>query len=78
MKVLVHTLLAQEMEVPEGSTKQDVFNLLAANQSFRDALVGVSDQDQTFRITDVEVIEEEVVALGDEYFDQWLGNRSVL
>ena len=78
MKVRVHTLIGQEIEVPDGSTKQDVFNLLAANQSFRDAFVGVSDQDQTFRITDVEVIDEEVVVLGDECFDEWLGNRSEL
>lgn len=78
MKACVHTLISQEIEVPEGSTRQDVFNLLAANQSFRDAFVGISDENQSFRITDVEVIEEEVIVLGDEYFDEWIGNRKIL
>jgi hypothetical protein len=76
MKVIVRTLLTQELEVPEGWDKLDVFDFLAENQSFRTAFQGVSNEDQTARITDVEVADEEVIALGDTAFDQWIGNTS--
>jgi len=69
MKAKVETTIVQWIEVPEGTSKQDVFNFLAENQSFRDAFVGVSDTDQTMRITDVEVIYEEVIELGEESYE---------
>jgi hypothetical protein len=74
MKARVQTLIVQEIEVPEGTDKQDVFNFLAEHQSFRDAFAGVSTDAGAFRITDIEVIDEEVIELGDEAFDQWIGN----
>lgn len=70
MKAIVTTTLVQEIEVPEGTDKQGVLNFLAANQSFRDAFVGVSDEEQQFRITDVEVIIETVEQIGEEAFDE--------
>lgn len=70
MKAKVETTIVQWIEVPEGSDKQDVFNFLAEHQSFRDAFVGVSDADQTMRITDVEVIVEEVLEIGEEAYDE--------
>jgi len=69
MKAKVETTIVQWIEVPEGTDRQDVFNFLAENQSFRDAFVGVSDTDQTMRITDVEVIYEEVIELGEESYE---------
>ena len=75
MYVRVQTLITQQLEVPEGSTKQDVLNFLAEWQSFNDAFAGVSDAEQQFRITSVSVVDEEVVELGEECFDEWLGNR---
>lgn len=60
MKVKVYTTLMQEVEVPEGTDKQDVYNFLAECQSFRDAFCGVSTDAGEFRITDIEVIDEEV------------------
>lgn len=69
MKARIETTIVQEIEVPEGTSKQDVFNFLAENQSFRDAFVGVSDTDQTMRITDVEVVLEEILELGEEAYD---------
>ncbi len=69
MKAYVTTILRQEIEVPEGWDKQEVYNFLAENQSFRDAFQGVSNEDQTARITDVMVLEEEVTELGEECFD---------
>ena len=76
MKARVQTLIVQEIEVPEGTDKQGVFNFLAENQSFRDAFVGVSTDAGTFRITEILVVDEEVIELGDEAFDQWIGNTS--
>lgn len=69
MKAVVSTTIIQEIEVPEGSTQQDVMNFLADNQSFREALVGISDETQQFRITDVDVESEHMLELGDESFD---------
>lgn len=70
MKAKVQTTIVQWIDVPEGSDKQDVFNFLAENQSFRDAFEGVSDPDQKFRITDIEVVFEEVLELGEEAYDE--------
>jgi hypothetical protein len=69
MKAKVETTIIQWIDVPEGTDKQDVFNFLAANQSFTDAFVGVSDPDQEFRITDIEVVLEEVLELGEEAYE---------
>jgi hypothetical protein len=69
MKAKVETTIVTWIDVPEGTDKQDVLNFLADNASFRDAFVGVSDGDQTMRITDVDVVLEEVLEIGDEAFD---------
>ena len=69
MKAKVETTIVQWIDVPEGSDKQDVFNFLAEHQSFRDAFMGVSDEEQTFRITDIEVVYEEIVELGEEAYE---------
>jgi len=69
MKAKVETTIVTYIEVPEGTDRQDVFNFLAEHQSFRDAFVGVSDREQTFRITDVEVVLEEVLEIGEEAYD---------
>ena len=70
MKVIVRTLLTQELEVPVGWDRYDVFDFLAENQSFRTAFQGVSNEDQTARIIDVGVVEETVEQLGEECFDE--------
>lgn len=70
MKVIVRTLLTQELEVPESWDRYDVFDFLAENQSFRTAFQGVSNEDQTARILDVGVVEEVVEQLGEECFDE--------
>ena len=59
-KVFVQTTLMQELEVPESWEKEDVFDFLAEHQSFRTAFQGVSNEDQTARILDVGVIDDEV------------------
>ena len=69
MKVMVTTILRQELEVPEGWERDDVYEFLAENQSFNDAFQGVSNEDQTARIVDVMVLEEEVTELGEEAYD---------
>ena len=69
MKVMVTTILRQELEVPEGWERDDVYEFLAENQSFNDAFRGVSNEDQTARIVDVMVLEEEVTELGEEAYD---------
>ena len=70
MKVIVRTLLTQELEVPDSWDRLDVFDFLAENQSFRTAFQGVSNEDQTARILDVGVVEEVVEQLGEECFDE--------
>jgi hypothetical protein len=70
MKAYVTTILRQEIEVPEGWDRMDVFDFLAENQSFRTAFQGVSNEDQTARIIDVMVLEEEVTELDGEEFDK--------
>jgi hypothetical protein len=69
-KVFVETVLMQELEVPENWEREDVFDFLAENQSFRTAFQGVSNEDQTARIIDLGVVEEVVEQLGEECFDE--------
>ena len=69
MKVMVTTILRQEIEVPEGWEREDVYDFLAEHQSFRTAFQGVSNEDQTARIIDVMVLEEEITELGEESYD---------
>ncbi len=69
MKAYVTTILRQEIEVPEGWDRMDVFDFLGEYQSFRTAFQGVSNTDQTARIIDVMVLEEEVTELGEESYD---------
>ena len=71
MKAYVQTTIIQEIEVPDGSTQNDVLNFLAVYQSFRDEFVGVyfGDGNQQYRITDINVTTEDVLELGDECFD---------
>ena len=70
MKAKVETTIITWIDVPEGTDKQDVFNFLAEHQSFRDAFEGVSDAEQTMRITDIEVVLEEVLEIGEEAYDE--------
>ena len=69
-KVIVRTLLTQELEVPEDWDRYDVFDFLAENQSFRTAFQGVSNEDQTARIVDLGVVEEVVEQMGEEAYDE--------
>ena len=69
-KVVVRTLLTQELEVPEDWDRFDVFDFLAENQSFRTAFQGVSNEDQTARIVDLAVVEEVVEQMGEEAYDE--------
>jgi len=68
--VRVETLLIQELEVPDSWAREDVFDFLAENQSFRTAFQGVSNTDQTARIVDLGVVEEKVTEMGEESFDE--------
>ena len=70
MKVLVTTIINQELEVPEGWEREDVLDFLGEFQSFRTAFQGVSNEDQTARIVDLGVVIETVDQLGEECFDE--------
>ena len=67
--VMVTTILRQEIEVPDEWEREDVYDFLAENQSFRTAFQGVSNEDQTARIVDLDVVEEEITELGDVAYD---------
>ena len=69
MKARVETLLVQELEVPEGATREEIFDFLAEYQSFRTAFQGVDSLDGKFRIEDIVVVEERVTELGEEAYD---------
>jgi hypothetical protein len=69
-KVIVRTELMQELEVPDDWEREDVFDFLAENQSFRTAFQGVSNEDQTARIVDLGVVIETVTEMGEEAFDE--------
>ena len=69
MKAYVTTILRQELEVPDDWEKEHIYDFLGEFQSFRTAFQGVSNTDQTARIIDVMVLEEEVTELGEESFD---------
>jgi len=70
MKVTVRTELVQELEVPDGWDRYDVFDFLGEYQSFRTAFQGVSNEDQTARIIDIGVVIETVTEMGEEAFDE--------
>lgn len=67
--VLITTILRQELEVPDEWEREDVYDFLAENQSFRTAFQGVSNKDQTARIVDLGVLEEEITEMGDVAYD---------
>jgi hypothetical protein len=67
-RVLVETLLTQELEVPDDWERKHVLDFLAEFQSFRTAFQGVSNEDQTARIVDLGVVEETVKEMGEEAF----------
>ena len=66
---MVTTILRQEIQVPDEWEREDVYDFLAENQSFRTAFQGVSNEDQTARIVDLGVIEETIEQLGDVAYD---------
>jgi hypothetical protein len=66
---MITTILRQEMEVPDHWEREDVLDFLGEYQSFRGAFQGVSNEDQTARIVDLVVVEEEITELGEESFD---------
>lgn len=67
MKAYVTTVLRQELEVPEGWAREDIFDFLAEHQSFRTAFQGEGN-DQA-KIIDLEVVEETVTELGETAYD---------
>ena len=69
-KVIVRTLLTQELEVPEDWEREHVLDFLGEYQSFRTAFQGVSNEDQSARIVDLGVVIETVEQLGEECFDE--------
>ena len=66
---MITTIIRQEIEVPDNWEREDVYDFLAENQSFRTAFQGVSNADQTARIVDIMVLEEEITELGEESYD---------
>ena len=69
MKVIVRTQVYQELEVPDTWDRYDVFDFLAEHQSFRTAFQGVSNEDQTARIIDIGVTDEQVEQMGEVAYD---------
>jgi hypothetical protein len=66
----VEALIAFYIEVPEGTDKSEVLSFVANNVSYTDAFQGVSDPEQTMRVTDVNCLVEEVTDLDMETEDE--------
>ena len=66
---MVTTILRQEIQVPDDWEREHVLDFLGEFQSFRTAFQGVSNEDQTARIVDLVVVEEEITELGDVAYD---------
>jgi hypothetical protein len=66
---MVTTILRQEIQVPDDWEREDVLDFLGEFQSFRTAFQGVSNEDQTARIVDLGVVEEEITELGEVAYD---------
>jgi hypothetical protein len=69
MKAKVETTLIQWIDVPEGTGRADVLEFLAEHQSFGNAFLGLSDLQEQFRITEIEVVYEEVLEIGEEAYE---------
>ena len=69
-RVIVETVLTQELEVPDNWEREDVLDFLAEYQSFRTAFQGVSNEDQSARIIDLGVVTETVKEMGEEASDE--------
>lgn len=67
---MVTTIIRQEIEVPDDWEREDIYDFLAEYQSFRTAFQGVSNEDQTARIVDLGVLEEEITELDGVEFDK--------
>jgi hypothetical protein len=68
-KAFVTTTIRQEIEVPEGAGRTDIYEFLAEYQSFRSAFQGVDSLDGKYRILDLVVVEEEVDEIDDVAYD---------
>jgi hypothetical protein len=68
-KAWVTTILRQEIEVPDDWEREHILDFLGEYQSFRGAFQGVSNLEETARIVDLVVVEEEITELGEESFD---------
>lgn len=66
---MITTILRQEIQVPDDWEREDVLDFLGEYQSFRTAFQGVSNDDQTARIVDLMVLEEEITELGEVAYD---------
>jgi hypothetical protein len=66
---MVTTILRQEIQVPDDWEREHVLDFLGEFQSFRTAFQGVSNEDQSARILDLCVVEEEITELGDVAYD---------
>ena len=66
---MITTILRQEIQVPDEWEREDVLDFLGEYQSFRTAFQGVSNEDQTARIVDLMVVEEEITELGEVAYD---------
>ena len=56
--VKVEAVVSLYITVPNEASKDDVYSFVANNVSYRDAFLGVADDDS--RITEVIVVDEEI------------------
>ena len=68
-KAFVTTTLRQEIEVPEGAGRTDVYEFLAEYQSFKEAFQGLDSLDGDYRILDLVVVEETITEIGELSYD---------
>ncbi len=65
-KAWVTTVIRQEIEVPDVWDKEDIYDFLGEYQSFRGAFQGMANLEETARIVDLMVLDEEVTEFEEE------------
>ncbi len=65
-KAWVTTVIRQEIEVPDDWDKEDIYDFLGEYQSFRGAFQGMANLEETARIVDLMVLDEEVTEFEEE------------
>lgn len=64
--VRVEAIVSLYIEVPDGTDKEGVYDFLSNHIDWSSHMDGISNEDQTIRVTDSIVVDEEIVTMDYE------------